>query len=80
MSVTALITANVEVTVTALSSIGLSGNLKWQADADTPESWDGIVDQSTTWTTQSETPESWTELPDESTNWTPVAEESTAWN
>jgi hypothetical protein len=52
-------TANQGFTVTASSSAAVSANLKWQAEADTPEAWTELPDESTNWTPVAEESTAW---------------------
>lgn len=65
--------------INCVSSMYASGQLKWNNQGDTPESWTGINDTPETWNPISVSSESWGSISDTPETWTPIADVSEVW-
>jgi hypothetical protein len=59
MSISAVKRKNTAINFTCQSSMTITGNLKWNPETDTSETWTAIDDSSEIWTPIADNSESW---------------------
>jgi hypothetical protein len=67
------------LSIACISSMSVSGNLKWLPENDVSETWTATSDTDETWTPITDGSETWTAIDDSSKSWTAVADNSETW-
>jgi hypothetical protein len=67
------------LSIACISSMSVSGNLKWLPENDISETWTATSDTDETWTAITDESETWTAISDTSESWTAIADNSETW-